>query len=177
MPLRHLLVPAISLAFLNLHSATAFGESPSETSENIAEAPLPRLDFQFDEPKMSIGFRGGWAFNRSNGEIYDFLTNELTLSNSDFDAPAFTVDFSWRLISWLDVVFGVEYSGRKQKSEDRHFTEVNGSPIVQDTRLTQVPLTVSLKIYPIGRGKQVGQYAWIRKAVVPYIGGGIGGTW
>jgi opacity protein-like surface antigen len=23
----------------------------------------------------------------------------------------------------------------------------------------------------------VGQYAWIRKAVVPYIGGGIGGTW
>jgi opacity protein-like surface antigen len=75
------------------------------------------------------------------------------------------------------VVFGVGYSGRKQKSEDRNFTEVNGSPIVQDTRLTQVPLTVSLKIYPIGRGEQVGQYAWIRKAVVPYIGGGIGGTW
>jgi opacity protein-like surface antigen len=23
----------------------------------------------------------------------------------------------------------------------------------------------------------VGQYAWIRKAVVPYIGGGIGATW
>ncbi len=177
MPLRRLLALAVFVAFLDLPPATAFGESSHEASEKTEEAPLPRLDFQFDAPRMSLGFRGGWAFNRSKGEIYDFLTDQLTLSNSDFDAPAFTVDFSWRLTSWLDVVFGVEYTGRKQKSEDRHFTEENGSPITQKTRLTQVPLTLSLKIYPIGRGKQVGQYAWIRKTVVPYIGGGIGGTW
>jgi opacity protein-like surface antigen len=177
MPRCHLLAPIVFLAFLDLLPATAVGENSKETGETTEEAPLPRLDFQFDQPRLSVGFRGGWAFNRSNGEIYDFLTDELTLSNSDFDAPAFTVDFSCRLTSWLDLVFGVEYSGRKQKSEDRNFTEVNGSPIVQTTRLTQVPLTVSLKIYPIGRGEQVGQYAWIRKAVVPYIGGGIGGTW
>ncbi|MCH8890553.1 MAG: hypothetical protein IH827_05710 [Myxococcales bacterium] len=63
------------LAPLLLLPATAFGETPSEASEKIEEAPLPRLDFQFDEPRMSLGFRGGWAFNRSNGEIYDFLTD------------------------------------------------------------------------------------------------------
>jgi opacity protein-like surface antigen len=177
MPLRRLFVPAIFLAFLDLLPATAFGENSSGTSEQLEEAPLPRLDFQFDEPRMSLGFRGGWAFNRSKGEIYDFLTDELTLSKSDFDAPAFTFDFSWRLISWLDVVFGVEFGGREQKSEDRKSNELNGSSINQKTRLTQVPLTLSLKIYPIGRGEQVGQYAWIPKAVVPYIGGGIGGTW
>jgi len=168
---------AISFALLNLVPATASGESPSEASEKIEEAPLPHLDFQFDESRMSLGFRGGWAFNRSRGEIYNFLTNELTLSNSDFDAPAFAVDFSWRLLSWLDVLFGVEISEREQKSEDRRFNDEFGRPIAQKTRLTQVPLTLSLKVYPIGRGKQVGQYAWIRKAVVPYIGGGIGGTW
>ena len=178
MPLCRLLVPAIFLAFLNLFPATAFGENSSETSEQLEEAPLPRLDFQFDEPRMSLGFRGGWAFNRSKGGIYDDLTDWLTLSKSDFDAPAFTFDFSWRLISWLDVVFGFEYSRRKQNSEDRGFKDkFTGRPVVQDTRLTQVPLTLSLKIYPIGRGEQVGQYAWIRKAVVPYIGGGIGATW
>jgi opacity protein-like surface antigen len=168
------------LAPLLLLPATAFGESSNAASDKTQEAPLPRLDFQFDEPRLSLGFRGGWAFNRSKGDIYDFFTDgeELQgLSKSDFDAPAFIVDFSWRLISWLDVVFGVEYSGREQKSEAPRHTEVNGNPIVQKTRLTQVPLTLSLKIYPIGRGEQVGQYAWIRKAVVPYIGGGIGGTW
>jgi opacity protein-like surface antigen len=167
----------VLLAPLLILPATAFGEASSPASEEIEEAPLPRLDFQFAEPRFSLGFRGGWAFNRSKGAIYDDLTDVLTLSKSDFDAPAFTFDFSWRLISWLDVVFGLEVSGRKQKSEDRKFSEVNGSPIVQDTRLTQVPLTLSLKIYPLGRGEQVGQYAWIRKTVVPYIGGGIGGTW
>ena len=165
------------LAPLLLLPATAFGESSNEASEKTQEAPLPRLDFQFDEPKLSLGFRGGWAFNRSKGEIYDLLTDRLTLSKSDFDAPAFTVDFSWRLISWLDVVFGVEYSGRFEKSEDIEFNDEFGNPVVQKTRLTQVPLTLSLKFYPIGRGKQVGEYAWIRKTVVPYFGGGIGGTW
>ena len=174
---RRSLALAVLAAFLDLFPVMAFGENAREAGAQIEEAPLPRLDFQIDEPRMSLGFRGGWAFNRSKGEIYDFLTDELTLSKSDFDAPAFTVDFSWRLISWLDVVFGVEYSGREQKSEDRHFTEVNGNPINQKTRLTQVPLTLSLKIYPIGRGEKVGQYAWIRKTVVPYFGGGIGGTW
>ena len=49
--------------------AAAFGESSNEASEEIEEAPLPRLDFQFDEPRMSLGFRGDWAFNRSDGEI------------------------------------------------------------------------------------------------------------
>jgi opacity protein-like surface antigen len=180
MPLHRLFLLVIFLVFLGLPPVTAFGENTNETSEQGEEAPLPRLDFQFDEPRMSVGFRGGWAFNRSKGAIYDFFTDGIFmegLSKSDFDAPAFTVDFSWRLISWLDVVFGVEYSGRKQKSWDPDFTEVNGNPIIQKTRLTQVPLTFSLKFYPIGRGEQVGQYAWIRKAVVPYIGGGIGATW
>ena len=166
------------LAQFPMLPATAFAQNANPPSAAIEEAPLPRLDFQFGEPRMSLGFRGGWRFNRSKGEIYDFLTDELTLSNSDFDAPAFAFDFSWRLVSWMDVVFGFEFSGRYEKSEDRGFNEEeDGSAINQKTRLTQVPLTLSLKFYPIGRGEQVGQYAWIRKAVVPYIGGGIGFTW
>ena len=69
MLLRRNLALAISFALLDLLPATASGESPSEASEKIEEAPLPHLDFQFDEPRMSLGFRGGWAFNRSDGEI------------------------------------------------------------------------------------------------------------
>ncbi len=170
------LAAALLFAQLSIPADSAFAEDASAASQS-EEAPAPHLDFEFAEPRMSIGFRGGWAFNRSDGEIYDFLTDRLTLEKSDFDAPAFIVDFSWRLCSWLDVVFGVEYSERKRKSEDRDFVEVDGSAIDQSTRLTQVPLTLSLRIYPIGRGERVGQYAWIRKAVVPYLGGGIGGTW
>jgi hypothetical protein len=157
--------------------ATAFGENPNEAGEAAEETPQARLDFRFEAPRASLGLRGGWAFNRAEGEIYDFLTDQLTLEKSDFNAPAVAFDFSWRLTSWLDAVFGVEVTGRERSSEARGFTDTLDNPAVQDTRLTQVPLTFSLKFYPIGRGRQVGQYAWIRRAVVPYVGGGIGPTW
>jgi opacity protein-like surface antigen len=168
---------AALLGPLVLLPATAFGDGPDETGSGAEEAPQPRLDFRFEAPRVSLGLRGGWAFNRAEGEIYDFLTDQLTLEKSDFNAPAGAIDFSLRLTSWMDAVFGVEYTGRETSSEDCCFTDVLGNPIEQDTRLTQVPLTFSLKLYPIGRGRQVGQYAWIRKSVVPYVGGGIGPTW
>ena len=168
---------AALLGPLALLPATAFAESPNQAGEDVDQTPEPRLDFRFKAPRVSLGLRGGWAFNRADAEIYDFLTDQLTLEKSDFNAPAGAIDFSLRLTSWLDAVFGVEYSGRERSSEDRYFTDLFGNPVEQDTRLTQVPLTFSLKLYPIGRGHQVGQYAWVRKAVVPYIGGGIGPTW
>jgi opacity protein-like surface antigen len=157
--------------------ATARAQGRHEAGEEAEHASEPRRDFRFAAPRVSLGLRGGWAFNRAEGEIYDFLTDQLTLEKSDFNAPAGTIDFSLRLTSWLDAVFGVEYSGRETSSEDRYFEDEFGNPIEQDTRLTQVPITFSLKLYPIGRGRQVGQYAWVRKAVVPYLGGGIGPTW
>ncbi len=125
---------------------------------------------------MILGVRGGAAFNRAEGEIYDFLTDNLTLSDSDFYAPAFTIDVSVRATSWLDVVAGFEVSERRNKSEFRDFVEA-GAPIKQKTRLTQIPLTTSLKFYPLGRGRQVGRYGWVRSTWVPYLGGGIGATW
>jgi opacity protein-like surface antigen len=151
--------------------ATALG------ADDRDEIPRTKLDFHFQAPRASLGLRGGWAFNRSEGEIYDFLTELLTLERDDFDAPAIAADFSWRLTSWMDVVFGFEWSGTESSSEFRDWVDQNGNPIEQDTRLDQVPLTVSLKVYPIGRGRQVGDYAWVRKPVVPYVGGGIGGTY
>ena len=41
----------------------------------------------------------------------------------------------------------------------------------------QIPLTTSLKFYPLGRGRRVGKHAWVRSTLVPYLGGGIGATW
>jgi outer membrane protein W len=152
----------------------AEGAGDGEASEN---PPQARLDFRFSAPRFSIGVRGGGTFNRSEGEIYDFLADELTLERSDFFGPAFAADFSWRLTSWMDAVIGFEVSGSSTDSEFRDYVDEFGIPITQNTRLTQVPLTVSLKFYPIGRGRQVGQYAWVPSAVAPYVGGGIGATW
>lgn len=172
-------VAAPLLVSLLVLSLSAFVASPTEATDEptFEEAPRSRLDFRFKPPRASLGLRGGWAFNRAEGEIYDFFVDQLTLEKSDFSAPSIIFDLSWRLTSWLDVVYGIGYTGRKVESEDRFFDDALGNPVVQSTRLDQIPLLFSAKLYPLGRGKQIGQYAWIRKTVVPYFGGGIGGTW
>ncbi len=167
----HWLRTVLALLLLTLLAAPAAAD---EKEEQQAGGPP---DFRFEPPRVILGLRGGWAFNRSNGEIYDFLTETLTLSDSDFDAPALAIDASVPVTSWMDVVVGFEFNESSNDSELRNFTDQFGAPIEQKTRLTQVPLTLSLKLYPLGRGRQVGRYAWVRSTLVPYIGGGIGGTW
>jgi opacity protein-like surface antigen len=161
----------------------ALGTHP--ISAHAEEEPSATPDFRFKQPWVIIGMRGGWAFNRSDSEIFDFLKQNLTLNDPDFDGPAFALDVGVRTTSWMDVVLGFEVSGRKSKSRFRNFVEQigdveqngDGDEIKQKTTLTQIPLTASLKLYPIGRGRQVGKHAWIRATFVPYVGGGLGATW
>lgn len=160
-----------------IFAVLAFCTPPSQAHEGEEEASSNTPDFRFRQPWVVLGLRGGASFNRSNGEIYDFLTDQLTLSDSDFNSGVFALDVAVRATDWMDVVLGFEYSGGYKKSESRDYEEANGDAIKQKTRLTQVPLTVSAKFYPIGRGRQVGDYAWIRSRLVPYVGGGIGGTY
>lgn len=167
------------LRVLPLLPLLILGPGPIAADETHEEPAATRPDFRFAPPRFILGLRGGWAANRSNGEIYDdLLTQTLTLDNSDFDPGVFAMDVAVRATLWLDLVFGFEVSGNYQKSEFRKFKEEqSGAPIEQKTRLLQIPLTLSLKLYPFGRGRQVGNYAWIRSTVVPYLGGGIGGTY
>ena len=162
------------LLFLSLvlcsHSVAAYEDDEPSTTPGTP-------DFRFKQPWVIVGMRGGWAFNLADSDIYDFLTENLTLSDSDFSGPAFALDVGVRATSWLDVVLGFEVSGRRSKSHFKDFIESNGDEIEQKTTLTQIPLTASLKFYPIGRGRQVGKYAWIRSTLVPYLGGGLGATW
>jgi opacity protein-like surface antigen len=138
---------------------------------------LAEPDFRFEAPRVTLGFRGGVSLNRSDGEIYDFLTDTLTLEDSDFDSFALAMDVAVRATDWADFVFGFEFTGRSKDSEYRDLQDQTGTPIEQKTRLIQFPMTISMKLYPIGRGRQVGDYAWIRSRLVPYLGGGIGGTY
>ena len=175
--LRSVCLARVLLGSLLVLSSLALGTDPIAADETDEEPSVARQDFRFEQPRVILGLRGGWAFNRSDGEIYDFLKERLTLDGSDFDSGVFSADVSVRATSWLDVVVGFEYSRSSNKSQFRNFVDQFGAEIRQKTSLTQVPLTASLKLYPFGRGRQVGEYAWIRRALVPYLGGGIGGTW
>lgn len=161
------------LCSLMLLVPVAAAAIPDDEPDGSSQGP----DFRFSSPSSTLGIRGGFAFNRAEGEIFDFLTGDLTLESSDFDAGVVVFEYGMRLSDQVDLVFGVAYSGTSKVSEYRDFVDQDDIPIVQETSFKQVPLTLSLKWYLGSRGQRVGQYAWVPSTVVPYIGIGGGFTW
>ena len=140
-------------------------------------AEAQTADFLFGRPDGSIGVRGEWLLARAESDIYDFTTELLTVARSDFNAPGLGVDVGFGLTSRVDAVAGFEFSRAVTFSEYRDFVDLNDLPIEQTTALSQVDLTGSLKLALTARGRQIGQYAWVPAAVVPYVGGGGGFIW
>jgi len=131
-------------------------------------------DFNPRKPKVFAGAHIGLNLPSADSDIYDMVTRELTLEKSDFRAAAFGGEFGVPVASHFAVVAGFEHSRSKTKSESRDFVEDNGDPIEQTTQLSQFPVTITLRFYPVKTGESVGSYAWIPTRLNPYIGGGVG---
>ena len=127
-----------------------------------------------------MGVRGQWFAARAGRDtfdpetdLYDFLTQTLTLEQSDFSAPGLGIDVGFALGSRLDARVGLDYTRTLTYSEYRDFDE-SGIPIEQDTTLSQLDLTGSIVLAILPRGRAIGQYTWIPSRVVPYVGAGVG---
>jgi len=172
-----------ALALLTATPARANPGNPEDpgSDEPAAEDGQRRRQgpsgFTFGQPSGWIGVKGGWLLARADSDIFEFNAENLTLSDGDFDAPLFGVDVGWAINDRVDAVFGLEYSQTSPRSEFRDFVDFFGAPITQETRLQQVPLTASLRVYLVDRGRQVGNYAWVPSAVAPYVGAGAGILW
>jgi hypothetical protein len=134
-------------------------------------------DFLFGRPGVSIGVRGEWLLARTDSEIFDFTSDLLTLEGDAFDAPGIGVDLGLPIGSRLDALFGVDFTRASARSEYRDFTDTNDLPIEQQTELSELNLTGSVELALIRRGREIGQYAWISNAVIPYVGVGGGFLW
>jgi hypothetical protein len=134
-------------------------------------------DFLFGAPRFSVGARFGWNLARADSDIFEFFREELTVGGRDFDAPTIAFDFAFLLNQHVDVVLGAGFTRAKVTSESRKFIGTDDLPITQETRLSQAPLTASLKFYLTPRGREVSQYAWVPHTAAPFVGGGGGLVW
>ncbi len=142
-----------------------------------AVAQEPRADFLFGKPRGSVAARGGWQMAAESSDIYEFFGEELTIEDGDFDSFLFGADGSFAIASRIDLVAGFEISKASVDSEYRDFVDENDLPIVQETRLTIVPVTLNAKLYLTPRGREVSRYAFVPAKVRPYVGGGGGFVW
>ena len=131
-------------------------------------------DFLFGRPDWSLAVRGGYAYANANSDVFEFATDNLTLSRRDFSGLALGVDLAYTIRPDLDLVLGVSYAGTSKKSEFRRFEDNYNLPIEQTTNFSRVPVTASLKWYLASRGRSVGRFAWIPARYTPYVGGGVG---
>lgn len=163
----------LMMVVLSTAAATALAGQQNPPPPVARQAP----DFLFGRPDGSVGFRGSWLFARAGSDWYDFVTEHLTLEDRDFNAPAIGADVGIAITPRLDLVIGVDFSQARSSSEYRDFVDNFRLPIEQQTRLRELNLSGSVRYALTERGREVGRFAWVPRAVVPYVGAGAGLLW
>ena len=139
-----------------------------------ADAQSAGKGFLFQEPSWTLAVRGGFDRASARSDLFEFVTDTLTLSKSDFSAVSYSADLSYRLQPRLDLSFSAGYASSKTPSEFRKYVGTDDLPITQTTKFVRAPVMVSLKGYLLPRGTAVGSLAWIPSRFAPYVGVGGG---
>ena len=136
--------------------------------------------FMLGQPEVQVNLRAGPLLHRAGGDLLEFFQSELTLERDDFRAPSFSGEFMMVVHPRIDLALGAGWSKAESTSEFREFVEeVDGEdvPIRQTTSLRVLPVTASLRFYPLSRGRSISELAWIPARTTPYLGGGGGFAW
>lgn len=146
---------------------------PATTAAQTQE-PTRSADFLFGRPSGSIAVRGSWNIAGAGSDLFDFVTEQLTVDKSDFNGPGIGGDFAWSLTPRLDTEFGVFFARSSQASEYRDFVDNDLMPITQSTSLKTIQIMASLRYALSPRGRDLSRFAWVPAKVVPYVGAGGG---
>ena len=130
--------------------------------------------FLFHVPVATLGVHAGFDHAFASGDIFNFVTKQLTLSRSDFSSATFGTSVAVRVSAATDIVFDVSYASVSRRSEFRDWIDQNNLPIEQTTSLRRVPITVGVRHYLVSRGRAIGRFAYIPSARDVYVGLGAG---
>jgi hypothetical protein len=130
--------------------------------------------FLFRVPIGSWGVHGGFDRALAGGDLFGFVTRQLTLDRSDFSSATFGTNLAIRVAPATDIVFDVSFARVARRSEFRDWVDQDSLPIEQTTSLRRVPITLSVKHYLTPRGRSIGRFAWIPAVRSTYVGLGGG---
>ena len=163
-------------AALTLLASPALAQSDPALGTQTATAAPSNPDFMLGRPRASIGVRGNWHMASAGSDIFDFVTDQLTIEKSNFNTGSFGFEFAANVTPRVDLVAGMDLHRTNTPSEYRDFIDNRGMPIQQTTKLSQYNFTGSVKFAVLPKGRNISRLAWIPRTVVPYVGagGGIG---
>lgn len=158
---------AVALAVLASGAPAAFAQTPA------VSPPLPG-DFMLGRPKAFISLDGGFLFASAGSDLYDFVTDQLTIEKKNFNTPVIGGRLGVAISPRLEVGVLYELAQSKTASEYRDFIDNAGLPITQTTRRVdnQIAATVRWSLLPSGR--RISRFAWVPRTFTPFIGAGAG---
>jgi hypothetical protein len=153
--------------------APAPARSAAQTPAQTQAPPLSTPDFLFGAPRGWLSLRGSLLFPRAGGDLFSFVSDQLTVDRTDLRAAGFATDVGAVLSPTIDLVIGFDTTRRETGSEYRRFVASNAQPITQFTRLDQLTMSAGVRYSPVGRGRSISRYAFIPRRLVPYAGAGL----
>ena len=138
------------------------------------EGQPPKQDFLFGRPIGWVGLRGSWLVPAANGNLFAFINDQLTIDSGDFRTGGFTGELGIAIVPRVDAAVGFEVGQQTVNSEYRHYIDNLGLPITQSTSIVQTNVSGSVRFALLSPGRAVSQYAFVPRAVTPYVGGGGG---
>ena len=133
--------------------------------------------FLFKRPVLTVGVHAGFAAPRTESQIWDFTSDQLTVDGSDFRSVPVRFELDGRLSERLDLGIDLGFNHAETRSEFREWVDQDDLPIEQTTTLERSSLSATAKFYLLPRGRQVSRFAWIPNDWAPYLGGGAGVMW
>lgn len=144
----------------------------------LPETARAQDGFLFGMPRGTLTVRGGVADAAARGDLFDFVTGDLSLERKDFRGLAIGSDLAIQsAYPRMAVVLGAGYQSASAASDYREWTDGADQPITQTTEFTRVPVTAGLRFYLTEPGRSIGTLAWVPAPFGAYVGGGAGATW
>lgn len=131
--------------------------------------------YLFHAPDATFSLRGGYSRAIAASDVFDDVTNQLTLDRRDFSSLTVGADAAVRMGGPFDLVMSAGFARSNHKSEFRDLVDNNDQPIEQTTTFERLPVTLSVRYNLAPPGRSIGRLAWIPSRLVPYVGAGVGG--
>ena len=144
------------------------------TSTAAAAGQAPAHDFLLGQPIGWVAVRGSWLVPAANGDLFNFVNDQLTIDKGDFRTAGITAELGVAIRPRLDVVAGIESGRQTLDSEYRHFIDNKGLPITQSTSIVQTNISGSVRFDLTSPGRAISRYAFVPSTITPYVGGGGG---
>lgn len=161
----------LALAALAVNAAGVSAQSAPRAP--VVSPPAPS-DFMLGRPKGFISVDGGFLFASAGSDIYDFVTDQLTVEKKNFNAPVIGGRIGVLITPRLEVGLLYETAGSKTASEYRDFIDNAGLPITQTTMREDHHFAATVRWSLLPSGRRISRFAWIPRTFTPFVGAGAG---